>query len=43
MGNCIQWGLHSVGLGRPLPKDTWNTTGYSQHAGSSHLTGILSC
>ena len=38
-------GLHPVGLGRPPSpgKITWDTTGYSQQAGSTHLTGMLSC
>ena len=29
--------------GRPPPRDTWNTTGYGQQAGSTHPTGMHSC
>ena len=49
-GVCIQEGLgrpHLVciggGLGRPSFQDTWDTTGYGQQAGGTHLTGMLSC
>ena len=36
-------GLHLDGLGRPSPRDTWDTTGYGQQAGGTHSTGMLSC
>ena len=31
-------GLHPGGLGRPPPPDTWDTTGFGQQAGGTHLT-----
>ena len=38
-GVCI----HGVGLDRSPPKDTWDTTGYSQQASGTHPTGMHSC
>ena len=37
MGVCVQGGGQT-----PLPRDTWDTTGYGQQAGGTHPTGMHS-
>ena len=42
-GVGLHGGLRPGGWANPLPRDTWDTTGYGQQAGGTHPTGINSC
>ena len=42
-GSASRGGWQTPLLLKPCPRDSWDTKGYSQQAGGTHPTGMLSC